>query len=72
MMLAGGALAGFGVALIFPSVIWLQILVAVVVAVLLLAFGQEVVYALHVVLAACALGSGLEGIVSIYHYRKGL
>ncbi len=41
-------------------------------ALLLLAFGQEVVYALHVVLAACALGSGLEGIVSIYHYRKGL
>ncbi len=36
LMLAGGALAGAGVALVFPALIWLQVLVAVVVAVALL------------------------------------
>lgn len=37
LMLAGGALAGVGVALFFPALVWLQVLVAVVVAVVLLA-----------------------------------
>ncbi|WP_206079902.1 NfeD family protein [Propioniciclava coleopterorum] len=36
LMLAGGALAGAGVALFFPALLWLQVLVAVVVAVALL------------------------------------
>lgn len=36
LMLAGGALAGAGVALIFPALLWLQVLVAVIVAVALL------------------------------------
>lgn len=36
MMLAAGALAGAGVALIFPGLLWLQIVVALVVAVAML------------------------------------
>lgn len=36
LMLAGGALAGAGVALFFPALLWLQVLVAVLVAVALL------------------------------------
>ena len=36
LMLAGGALAGFVMALIFPDTVWLQIIVAVVAAALLL------------------------------------
>lgn len=36
LMLAGGALAGAGVALFFPALLWLQVLIAVVVAVALL------------------------------------
>ncbi|HML50987.1 MAG TPA: NfeD family protein [Propionicimonas sp.] len=36
LMLASGALAGVGVALIFPGLIWLQILVALIVAVAML------------------------------------
>lgn len=36
LMLASGALAGVGVALVFPGLIWLQILVALIVAVAML------------------------------------
>lgn len=36
LMLAGGALAGAGAALVFPGLVWVHILVAVVVAVALL------------------------------------
>lgn len=36
LMLATGALAGFGVALLFPGLVWLQIALAVVVAVAML------------------------------------
>ena len=36
LMLAGGALAGCVVALVFPSMVWLQIIVAVVAAIALL------------------------------------
>ncbi|MFP5416863.1 MAG: NfeD family protein [Actinomycetes bacterium] len=36
LMLAGGALAGAGAALLFPGLVWLHVLVAVVVAVALL------------------------------------
>ena len=38
LMLAGGALAGAGVALFLPALLWLQILVAAVVSVALLGF----------------------------------
>ena len=38
LMLAGGALAGAGVAVFFPALVWVQIVVAAVVAVALLGF----------------------------------
>ena len=39
LMLAGGALAGAGVALVFPGLLWVQVLVAVVVRAVLAAAG---------------------------------
>jgi len=48
LMLAGGALAGAGVALVFPGLLWVQVLVAVVVAVALLGFLRpEILRRLH-------------------------
>ena len=48
LMLAGGALAGAGAALIFPGLLWVQVLVAVVVAVALLGvLRPEILKRLH-------------------------
>ncbi|MDO5533279.1 MAG: NfeD family protein [Propionibacteriaceae bacterium] len=48
LMLAGGALAGVGVALFFPGLLWLQILVAVIVGVALLGLLRpEILKRLH-------------------------
>lgn len=48
LMLAGGALAGAGVSLLFPGLLWLQVLVAIVVAVALLGLLRpEIIKRLH-------------------------
>lgn len=48
LMLAGGALAGAGAALVFPGLVWVQVLVAVVVAVALLGvLRPEILKRLH-------------------------
>ena len=48
LMLAGGALAGAGAALIFPGLLWVHVLVAVVVAVALLGvLRPEILKRLH-------------------------
>ena len=48
LMLAGGALAGAGVAVLFPGLVWVQVLVAVVVAVALLGvLRPEMIKRLH-------------------------
>lgn len=48
LMLAGGALAGAGAALIFPGLVWVHVLVAVVVAVALLGLLRpEILRRLH-------------------------
>ena len=48
LMLAGGALAGAGAALLFPGLVWVHVLVAVVVAVALLGvLRPEIIKRLH-------------------------
>ncbi|MCL2671454.1 MAG: hypothetical protein FWF10_05405 [Clostridiales bacterium] len=37
-----------------------------------LAFGASAVFALHILLGACAVGSAAEGIASVYFYEKGV
>lgn len=61
LMLAGGAIAGGLTALVFPQLFWLQILVTVVVAWVLLAFLRPTL--LHKVRSAIGYRSNLDKMV---------